>query len=238
LSNSSSPSFLKNKIILRVSSLSHLEYCCKRSKIESFYKLEPLPVINGKGIAIIIGNRLHFQYSFGYKDFDRVLVRHRLGGTKRIFEKTIKVDDIEATIRGKYDDLKIIRYKDKKYTSVIEVKTISKKYMWSREIKSAIKQLEMYMWLMKEELEKLGYPLWRRSYIEVYSQRNGMLIRRIPVIYNNDIEEWIKDAIRKFKGLLPMQVPPRAYCKLCPRNVRGLCSWWKAMEEDKRRKDI
>jgi hypothetical protein len=133
-------------------------------------------------------------------------------------------------IRGRLDDLNILLYNGNKYSSLIEVKTTSKKYLWRRELNAAIRQLQLYLWLYKEVLEYLGYPLWKRHYVEEYSQRNGRLIRRVAVEYYDDIEDWIRLAIRKFQGLERMEVPPESYCKICPKNVKVLCDWYIVME--------
>ena len=205
------------KYFLRVSSLSHIEFCPKRFKIESFTRF------NNKfsSGSIALGNKLHYQYSFPYKDFDRVRARMLLG-EGRVFTK--QIDNIQ--IRGCYDDLKIVRYHDKKYASLIELKTTGKPYMWFREIKAAIRQLQLYMWLMKEELELVGYPLWKRGYVEIFSQADGTLMRRVPVFYDDNIEEWIRNAVNQFKGLAKVSPPPYQYCKLCPVQVKNKCDWY------------
>lgn len=218
------------KYYFRISSLSHTEFCVKRSKLEIFNNLAKIIPTNPKS-SIITGNRLHYEYSYGLKDFDRMVIRYRLDkfmvsseNRRRCFEKKIGNNVI---IRGLYDDLRCLTYKDKKYTSLIEVKTTSKKYIWRREILAAVRQLELYMWMLKDILETIGYPLWKRSYLEVYSQKTGYLIKRIPVEYNDKIEEWILDVIDKFNGISRMEVPPKSYCKLCPNIVKRECSWYK-----------
>ena len=63
-----------------------------------------------------------------------------------------------------YDDLYIVQENGKKYVSLIELKTTTKKYMWAGEVKAAIRQLQLYQWLLKEELEAIGYPLYKFFY--------------------------------------------------------------------------
>jgi hypothetical protein len=157
------------------------------------------------------------------------LYRGRLG-----FEKKIEAENkIVIIVRGMYDDLRVVRNikTGKKYTSLIEVKTTSKKYMWSKEIKAAIRQLQLYMWLLKDTLEKLGYPLWERSYVEIYSQKDGSLLRIIPVKYDYGIENWIRYVVRCFNGLEPVPVPSFKFCKLCPVNVKTSCDWYKLRKQ-------
>jgi hypothetical protein len=192
-----------------------------RSKIECFTKLGHIET-HGKG-AIYEGTKLHKMYNHFYRDFDAVRVRSMLGGYKRIFQKKIEPNIV---VRGEFDNLRVIRYNNKKYTILLEAKTTSKKYMWAREVQAATKQLQLYQWLLKEELDKIGYPLWRRGYIEVFSQVDGKLIRRIPVEYDYDIENWIIEVVKQFQGLEKMDVPAYAYCKLCPRQIREHCSWF------------
>jgi CRISPR/Cas system-associated exonuclease Cas4 (RecB family) len=200
----------------RVSSLSHSELCTKRSKIELFSKFTN----NYSTGAVATGNRFHHQYSLPYKDFDRVRCRAFLG--EKVFSK--QIDDIQ--IRGIYDDLKIVRYHDKKYASLIEIKTTAKPYLWTLEIKAAIRQLQLYMWIMKDDLEKIGYPLWKRGYVEIYSQHSGLLIKRIAVEYDYDIEEWVRSIVKQFKGLAKTSPPPYQYCKMCPVQVKKICDWY------------
>ena len=220
MSSSPTPS-----IFLKVSAISHIEFCPKRSKIENFHKSQP----TGAGILEIIrkGIKLHWQYSFPFKNFDRVLIRSKLKSKStnkyHIFEKVL---DGYIVVRGKYDDLRVIRCNGKKYVSLIEVKTTSKKYMWNREIKSAIRQLELYMWMLKEYLDNMGFPLWERSYVEIYSQKNGQLMKRIPVVYNDKIEDWIRAVVGVYYGLVKMNVPPFSYCKLCPISIKKKCDWY------------
>lgn len=224
-------------LYLACSKLSHFEYCAKRSKLEIFGKVLAIEG-DGKG-AIARGNRLHFLYSLPNKGFDRLLLRFRLR-FKTVNGKFRKqIDNI--VVIGLYDDLRVLRKINlvgpnmgntvKKFTSLIEVKTTSKGYMWSREVKAAIRQLQLYMWLLKDHLEQLGYPLWKRSYIEIYSQKNGVLLRRIPVEYDYTIENWIRYVVDCFKGLNPVSVPPFKFCKLCPRNVKQVCSWYQMRKE-------
>jgi hypothetical protein len=82
------------------------------------------------------------------------------------------------------------------------------------------------MYLLKENLEELEFPLAPYSYVEIYSQRNGSLIKRIPVPYNNDIEEWISHVVNKVNGLERVEIPPYEYCKHCPSHVRERCDWY------------
>jgi CRISPR/Cas system-associated exonuclease Cas4 (RecB family) len=209
----------------RVSSLSHEEICAKRSKIEVFTRFNN-QYVSG---TIAYGNRFHSDFSFPLKSFDRAKLRYSLGMAdffgrekRKVFTK--QVDEVQ--VRGTPDDFRIYNYQDKRYASLIEIKTTSKPYLWSLEIKAAIRQLQLYMFLLKDELERVGYPLWKRGYLEIYSQQNGKLMRRIPVEYDEHIEDWIKEVIEKFKGLRKVSPPPFIYCKSCPKQVKDKCSWY------------
>jgi hypothetical protein len=204
-------------IYLRVSSLSHSDFCNKRAKIESFTKFSN-EYSTG---SIVKGNKLHKQYSYALKSFDRVRCR-KLLGEGQVYTK--RIDNVE--IRGMYDDLVIINDKGKKYASLIELKTTGKPYMWTREVQSAIRQLQLYMWLYKDKLEEIGYPLWHSGILEIYSQNSGELLRRITVEEDEHIEDWIRDVVEKFKGLSRVEVPPYKYCRLCPKNVKIKCDWF------------
>lgn len=214
------------KYYFRVSTLSHVEFCPKRAKLETFNKFK---CSNQVSNPIKEGNRLHKQYSYARTNFDREIIRSRLELFKinRAFQKEIG----NIIIRGDYDDFRVILYNLEKYVSFVEVKTTSKKYMWHREIKAAVKQLQLYLWMLKDLLESIGYKLWKRHYVEVYSQQTGELLKRIPVEYNGGIEEWIYDVIDQFNGTAKMSVPPRRYCNLCPKVVKEMCSWNKMMKK-------
>jgi len=216
-----------------VSKLAHFDFCNKRCKLEVFNQVAEPKV--GMG-SVAKGNKMHWLYSYSYKDFDRIRVRYELRNLATLyrgrlgFEKKIEVGNkIVIIVRGMYDDLRILRdtKTNSKYTSLVEVKTTSKKYMWTREVKAAVRQLQLYMWLLKEILEKLNYPLWKRSYVEVYSQKGGSLLRVIPVKYNYDIEDWIRYVVKVFQGLEPASIPPYKFCKLCPVNVKTNCDWYR-----------
>jgi trehalose utilization protein len=98
--------------------------------------------------------------------------------------------------------------------------------MWGVEVQSAVRQLQLYMWLMNEELARLGFPLWKRGYVEIFSQRTGKLMRRVPVYYDPDIENWIRHVVRCFQGLERVHIPYRGICRFCPRNIKEGCDWY------------
>ena len=213
---------------LRASSLSHDEFCNKRSKIEVFLPFSK----SGKGSArgpIAMGNRLHGQYSYIGVDFDSNLVLKKLERylIRGSFQK--QIDNI--VVRGVFDNLRVITYQGKKYSVLSELKTIIKKKLWSREIKAAIRQLQIYMWLVRDYLKDMNYPLWERGYLEIYSQHTGYLIKRIPVEYDENIEDWIRDVVSRYKGLSRVSTPPLYYCKRCPVQVRNKCSWYSSMRD-------
>ena len=212
----------------RVSALSTFEFCPKRSRIELFKQSKQYTSIKGKSPRSI-GVRLHYLFSYPFRSFDRVLVRSRLGN--RVFEKQVE----NIIVRGKYDDLRVVFVDGKKYTILLELKTTSKKYISTFEIKTAIRQLQLYMWLMKEDLEKLGFPLWKNSVVEIYSQRNGELIKRIPVYYDVNIEEWIKRVRDSIEGLVPIKVPSIKVCKFCPKSVKSVCNWYQSRMRRKKK---
>jgi len=207
---------------LRVSALAQIEFCPIRSKLLCFTNLAKFSTNINK--AIITGIKLHKQYSYANRSFDRVRCRTLLG--KDVFSKQLILKNYNIIVRGLYDDLNIITYNTRKYCSLIELKTTNKKYLWSRETKAAIRQLQLYMWLLKDKLEAIGYPLWKRSYLLIYSQSNGELIRRIPVQYNEFIEEWIEQAIEQFIGVRKISLPSYSYCKLCPTTIKERCSYY------------
>ena len=222
----------KPLFFLRVSTLSHVEICSKRSKIESFnHKLARIPY--GKKSALAFGKKLHKQYGQYITDFDREVVKGNLATHKvnRAFQKIIELPECTVVVRGDYDDLRVVTYEMKKLVSFIEVKTTAKKYMWELEVRAAIRQLQIYLWMLKELVEAIGYPLWKRHYLEIFSQNTGRLLKRIPVEYNDGIEEWIITVVHQFLGLAPMSIAPYKYCLLCPKQVKEQCSYYYMRKE-------
>lgn len=224
-------------LYLRVSTLSHMEICSKRSKTEAFSKNKgSIPYTNKSALAE--GKKLHRQYGYYITDFERERVRRNLElyKIKGAFQKIIVLPDITIVIRGDYDDLRIIRMivekNIKRLVSFIEVKTTRKKYMWNLEVRAAIRQLQLYLWLLEELVTKIGYSLWKRHYLEIFSQNTGRLLRRIPVQADPDIEKWIIDAVYQFMGLRPMRLAPYKYCIKCPQIVKQDCFYYHLRREE------
>ena len=113
-----------------------------------------------------------------------------------------------------------------KLVSFIEVKTTAKKYMWALEIEAAKRQLQIYLWMLKELCEQIGYPLWKRHYLEIFSQNTGVLLKRIAVEYDENIEKWLEGVVLQFLGLAPMTIGPYKYCQLCPKQIKEQCSYY------------
>ena len=213
-----------------VSVLALTEFCPIRSKIILLNKNNDFININR---AMKTGTRMHEIYSMPNKSFNRMLVKARLRRYSRkkygmdIFSKEIKTKRYIIRVNGAFDDLRIVKVGDKNYTVLVELYTTSKKYVWTHEIKMKVRQLQIYMWLLKDLLDKVGFPLWKRSYVEIYSQKTGELIKSIPVSYNDNIEEWIKYVSECYEGIRAVRIPDYKICKHCPRNIRGICSWYR-----------
>ena len=217
----------KPLFFFRVSTIAHVEICSKRSKIETFnHTLARIPY--GKKSALGVGKRLHAQYGQFITDFDREVVKGNLATHKvrGAFQKTLELPECTLVVRGDYDDLRVVTYNLKKMISFIEVKTTAKKYMWNLEVQAAIRQLQIYLWMLKELVEDLGYPLWKRHYLEIFSQNSGFLLKRLPVVYDEHIEEWLTRVAYQFLGLAPMSIAPYKYCILCPKQVKEQCSYY------------
>jgi CRISPR/Cas system-associated exonuclease Cas4 (RecB family) len=216
-STASSPFFK-----FRVSTLSHYCFCAKRCKLETFQKFsfynQSDYCFNPSSISR--GNRMHYQYSYPLKSFDRQLFLSQL---PEVLQG--QVDNI--IVRGKLDDVRVLFNPDsqERFVSIIELKTTSKPRMWNVEIESAIFQLQLYIWLVK----KLMRPCWKlhkRHYLEIYSQRTGQLMKRIPVEEDPNIEDKIRYIVRAFQGLEKVQFPHRSTCRLCPKFIRSNCDWY------------
>lgn len=176
------------------------------------------------GKAIATGNAMHFEYSVPYKSFDRRIIRFQLDQMKRdnAFER--QVDNI--LVRGQFDDLRVLwnpRTKGKTI-SFVEVKTTGKDRMWFVEEASAIFQLQLYIWVMKPYLEKLGYKLNSRHYLEIYSQKSNRLLKRVMVTDDLTIEDRIRYIVNSWRGLEKVTFPHQSTCKICP--CKKECDWY------------
>lgn len=209
------------QIFFRVSTLSHYCFCAKRCKLEMYQKFSFYDQSNYglKESSISRGNKMHYQYSYPLKSFDRQLFMSQLPEVLQA-----QVDNI--VVRGKLDDVRVLFNPEsqEKFVSIIEVKTTSKRYMWNVEVQSAVFQLQLYIWLVKK-LMKSSWKLHKRHYIEVYSQHTGRLIKRVPVEEDQNIEDKIRYIVRAFQGLERVQIPHPSTCKLCPRQVKERCDW-------------
>ena len=183
--------------------------------------------------AMVKGTEMHASYNSWAKSFDRLKVLYDLKHKYQLpYTRGFITPEYSIQIRGLFDDLRVIRdaRSNEKFVSFIELKTISKKHMWIAEVNSAIFQLELYLWIMRPYIERLGYKLWKRHYVEIYSQRTGRLIKRIVVYEEPDMQKRIEHIIRSFQGLEKMQVPSKSsVCRICPRAIKSECSWYKEM---------
>jgi len=173
---------------------------------------------------MIKGTQMHQSYSSWAKSFDRLVVRSQLQQflVNNAFQR--QIDNI--VIRGMYDDLRVLynpRTKEKT-VSIIEVKTTSRK-MWLAEEESAKFQLRLYLWLLEPLLTILGWKLHSRHYVEIYSQKDNHLIKRIMVARVSPEEE-IRYIFRSWQGLEKMTVPSQYLCKHCPREIKKKCDWY------------
>lgn len=225
----SSPPFLKSEqtYYFRASKLSHFPICPKRSKLESWRYL-PWEEVESRSGVLRKGNELHYIYSVPYKSWDRRLLREQL---LRAYGLVFQKQTGNIVVRGTYDDLRVLSTRNGKVVSLIELKTTSKKRLWQPEIESAMFQLQIYVWLMREAIEALGWRLHSRHYLEIVSQKTGRLIERILVREDPQIEEKIKFILRVFQGLERAQVPPDWICRTCPRHVKKECDWYKMRKE-------
>lgn len=214
-------------IVLRCSQLAKYELCPMYAKISSTNQSTGYTGTYSK--AMEYGNKLHYIYSFPFKSFDRQLCRYRLNMRSSDrhgnFEKMIGED---IKVRGKYDDLRVLLdpVRQLKYVSLLEVKTTSKNRLCVREQRSAVFQLQLYIWLLKDHLDYLGYKLNKNHYVEVFSQKTGDMMMRIQVHEDPNIEDKIKYIIGVFQGIQPMIVPPYGICKICPNNIKSSCNWY------------
>lgn len=182
------------------------------------------------------GTEMHWEFSVPYKSFDRRLLRYQLeykkirGSFQKEFENLI--------LRGTPDDYRVLfnPRTQEKFVSIIEVKTTNKPRMWWCEVKAAIFQLQLYIFLMEGYIKALGWQLHKRHYLEIYSQKDKRLLKRIMIEADPFIEDKIRHILRAFEGTEPWSYPPEYTCKLCPRVVKAAC--WLYQERRKQRKTL
>jgi CRISPR/Cas system-associated exonuclease Cas4 (RecB family) len=180
------------------------------------------------------GIELHTEYSLPYQSFDRRLLRYNLDLISTVFERTYN----DITVRGIPDDYRVISDSDsRKSVSIIEVKTTSKDFLFSYEYEAAIFQVRLYAWIMEPVLAKLGFQLHDRMYVEVYSQKDNHLIKRIPVTpySTSEMESLLSNIKEEWIGLRPMHYPTEWKCKTCPVQVKNVCDRWLDTHGDNRR---
>lgn len=225
---------LRNVMKVRVSDLAQFASCPKRSKLQG---LRQTGKVN-RTKALRKGTDMHFKYSVPFKSFDRRLLRYKLKWDVEGHVFTRELDDIE--IRGIPDDYRVLCHYGKfkqlleKTVSIIEVKTTSMERLWKNEEDVAVLQLQIYVWLMQPYVEKLGYKLHNRHYVEIYSQKDGHLIKRILVRALPNTEKKIQYIIDAWRGVNPMTYPPSWVCKKCPKSIKENCSRYKYYVESKK----
>ena len=84
-------------------------------------------------------------------------------------------------------------------------------------------QVQIYAWLLEPHIKELGYNMWKRMWVEVYSQKDEHLIKRIPVEPIKDMDKVLKDIVETWQGLKGMKYPPEWICHNCPRNIKKVC---------------
>jgi CRISPR/Cas system-associated exonuclease Cas4 (RecB family) len=206
-------------IRVRISDLAQYKFCPKRSKLQRFREFTQS---GNKFMAK--GNTMHWQYSCPYKSFDRRKLRYKLEQITHVFTRNI--DNWE--IRGIPDDFKVLfnPRTQEKWVSIVEIKTTNHTRLWNNEENAAIFQLQLYVWLLEPYLTRLGYKLWRRHYVEIYSQKDGKLLRRIPVEPLSNVEDTLRYIFRSYQGLEKWRYPEEWVCKRCPKNIKLNCQRW------------
>jgi len=203
--------------------LAHFRFCPNRAHIEIFERPDWKKYQDGNK-PMKRGIELHEAYSAPYKSWDRRLLRYQLEiEAGPVFQK--QLDNI--VIRGVYDDLRVLRDSrtDAKLVSFVELKTTSR-IMMRAEIETAIFQLQLYIWIMRD-LIKPPWVLHARHYLEIIDQRTNRLIKRIVVYEDKVIEDKIRYIVRTFQGLERIESSSKPPCHFCPRPIKERCEWFK-----------
>jgi len=216
---------LNNNHRIQTSKLCKYAGCPRRVRIEIEGNIKYTEYCRNNGF-MKNGTIMHRDLSSWARNFDRLKLRydllHTLGD---VFTKSIMVENEQYVISGIPDDYRVIRdvKTNKKYVSILEFKTTFKKRMWSNEIEMAKLQLMLYIWIMRPYIEQLGYTLWKRHWLEIYSQKSKRLIRRVPVYEDIEMDKRVKYMIEALLGLHPITLPPEYLCKHCPEPIKDVC---------------
>lgn len=213
----------------KVSQFCHYAFCPKRCKIELFNQL--INSWDGQtNKAMVKGTEMHSSYNSWAKSFDRMQILYDLKYSAKLpYTRGFITPEYSVQMRGLFDDIRVIRdtHSNEKLVSFVELKTTSKQRMWSCEVDSAILQLQIYLWIMRPYIERLGWQMHSRHYVEIFSQRSGRLIKRITVYEDPDMQERICYILRAFQGLEKVQFPSKSsVCRICPKYIKSECDWF------------
>ncbi len=208
-------------LYVKVSALAYASVCSRSSRIRNESRFTRYGNLDNSPKKI--GIEMHDTYSSYYKSFDRRYLRYQLiDRYGNVIERITR----NIVVRGKFDDLRVlIKFPSlDKVVSIIEVKTTSRKDLYWYEKEASKFQLQIYIWILKPLIERLGYKLHSRHYVEIYSQSNKRLIERIPVYEEPDMDRIICNIIDSWYGLERSRYPPVDVCKKCP--VKEKCPRW------------
>lgn len=199
-------------------------FCPKRFKIE----LTSPPQFETH--AMQIGTHMHKIYSEPVKSFDREILLMQLENKKNYhaFERILDYGNKGMLIRGIPDDYRILQnpVTQKKYVSLIEVKTTGHADLWRNEEAAASLQLQIYLWLMRPILESYNYEIYKHHWLEIFGQNPKKLIRRVMVFEHEKMEKELCYIINSYLGLEKMWTPEFYVCKRCPKTTKENCSWY------------
>ena len=179
--------------------------------------------------AMVKGTEMHESYNSWAKSFDRMQVLYDLKYSAKLpYTRGFITPEYSIQMRGLFDDIRVIRdvHTNQKFVSFVELKTTSKRTMWRCEIDSAILQLQVYLWIMRPYIERLGWRMHSRHYVEIFSQKTGKLIKRITVYEDPDMIERICYILRAFQGLEKVTYPHKSTCLICPKYIKKECDWF------------
>lgn len=141
---------------------------------------------------------------------DRPIVQNRFPEADKLHEQyatsngTRKPEDLDESLRylsrftgnilvlGRPDGL---RLEANNHVALVEFKTI-----WGTEphidtIRLGILQVQLYAWLIKPQLERLGFKLSEIHYVEIINRQDGSLVYKIKVPELPNPEELIWDVV-------------------------------------------
>lgn len=231
------PSSPLSIIYVRVSDLCYFFKCPENVIIRQRLKYSEGP----KSEAMRMGTRIHKELNQPYGTRYRTDLMYLLGWRvhppteEPVFQRQIG----RLVVRGTPDNFEVKRdpVTKKIQVGIIENRTTTHDHLSPPEYLVKIGQAQIYMWLLGPELAKYPkYEYWINGHLDVYHQNPRFLIKRVPIIPREDMDEFLLHIDRVLHGEEPVAYPPDWYCKSCYQKDKIWCGKYRDLYPDKVKK--